>query len=137
MTLKDQMADDVDRVFLSTDDFAAAATYVPDTEDTDGFAVDLVEGDVDEQFVATDSGIAEQRRAQFSGSLAVIRAGIAVLEGSARDPRRGDRLVFTTGSAAGTWSIERHAPDLGGGVVLFARLETRFASGGQGAMGSA
>lgn len=122
MTLKTDMAADLSDVFLNTDEFADTATYTPNGASTT-FSATLVPGDVEESMLPAPSGEADRRLVQFTGSLALLRAGILVVEGTVRDPRRLDSFVIASGACAGTWVVERVSPDLGGGVILFSRYE--------------
>ncbi len=122
MTLKTQMAADLTALFLNTDEFADTGTYTPNGA-ASGFSVTLAPGDIDESFLPTPSGQADRRMAAFTGVLSLIRAGILVIEGTVRDPRRLDSFVISSGPYAGTWVVERYSADLGGGVILYARFE--------------
>lgn len=125
MTFKTDMAADVLAVFLEEDDFAEAATFMPQ-ESLTGFACVVTPGDIEEGFPEVGSGRANQLRAPFVGDRAALRTAIGVIEaGVPRDPRRGDRLVFASGAYLGTWMLERVANDVGGAITMFGRCETR------------
>jgi hypothetical protein len=140
VTLKADMAADLTGLFLDTGEFAEDASYYPNGTAigaTTSFAVKAVPGDVTEAFLATVSGEADQRIAQFVASLAVLRAGMATVEGTARDPRRGDYLTVASGAYAGTWVVATFALDLGGGATLTCRYEQRNQIAGVGVIGQA
>lgn len=125
MTFRDDMATDLSEVFLDTDDFAETAAFMP-AEALTSFACTVTPGDVEQGFVDVHSGTANQLRALFVGIRATLRTGIAAIEaGVARDPRRGDRLVFASGAYIGTWFIERVSVDNGGAISMYGRCETR------------
>lgn len=135
MTFKDDMAADLAAVMINTSDFAEAVTYTPNGTAVGvptTFALDAVPGDIEPAFLATTSGEAEQRLAQFVAVRTAVRAGILTIEGTVRDPRRGDRLTVAAGGYAGTWTIERMWADLGGAVVLFGRFEVHNQFSGDG-----
>jgi hypothetical protein len=135
VTLKTQMAADLTALFLNTDEFADAATYTPNgtaISATTTFSLNLVPGDVDPSFLPTVSGQQEQRAAQFVAVLSLVQAGILVVEGTSRDPRRGDSFVIASGAYDGTWLIERVWADIGGGVTFFARQALRNQIAGVG-----
>jgi hypothetical protein len=139
MTLKSQMAADLTALFLNTDEFAESTTYTPNGTAigaTTTFSLNVVPGDIDPAFLPTVSGEQDQRTAQFVAVLSLVQAGIATVEGSSRDPRRGDSLVIASGAYAGTWIVERQWADLGGGVALFVRQAVRNQIAGAGVIGT-
>ncbi len=140
MTLKTDMAADLTALFMDTDEFADTAAYTPNgtptVPATTTFSLAVVPGDVDPAYLPTVSGQAEQRTAQFIAVLSLIRAGILVVEGTARDPRRGDSLVFASGAYSGTWVVERFWSDLGGGVTLYCVAAVRNQVAGDGVIES-
>ncbi len=139
MTLKSDMAADLTSLFLDTNEFAEDVTYYPNGTPltaTVSFALKAVPGDVAEAFLATASGEADQRLAQFTAVLSLIQAGILVVEGTSRDPRRGDYLVVASGAYAGTWVVTGIALDLGGGATLSCRFEQRNQVAGAGVVQS-
>lgn len=132
MTFQDDLADDVDNVFLNTSEYAVSATFKAKGDAT-GFAVSVVFGDPDPSTIQVIEGNKSTRSSRILVDRTVIRAGIAAALGTARDPLRGDELIVASGADAGTWRVQEASPDLGDAIVLDARLSTPRVLGGQNA----
>lgn len=123
----DVVAADTARM-VTTDEAGTACTYYPQGSAT-GFAAIVAVGDNQDQQVAIAAGIADRRTMPVLGLLAPLSAGIAIIEGDARPPRLGDRLVFTDAAIAGEWTITAAIPDQGGGVQMTLMEQTTLAAG--------
>jgi len=126
MTLKDQMADDADAIFLNTDEFADDATFTPKGEAA-GFACKVVMGDPQPGYVQIDGGQEDRRAAVAMLSRATVRDGIFAMCGNDRDPIKGDTLTVDSGAYAGAWFVSSSQGDDGGMIaanVVWAKLAT-------------
>jgi hypothetical protein len=119
MTFKSQMADDLAAV-LNSSEFDEPAEYYPGLEGSTHFTVRIVRGDITTGASSFDQGTEHTRTCEAVLIRSVVRAGILVLESTARDPRRGDRITFTDDSeSAGIWIVSAvGAVDVGGGVTV-------------------
>lgn len=133
MTLRDQMAADLSRVFLNVDEFAEAALFYP-AAGASSFSITLAPADPSDAFAVATAGVDEQRDVQATGRLSLIRAGILAIEGTVRDPARGDLVVFASGVYAGTWVMRSFAADVGDGVVLNLHYEAHHNIAAKGAV---
>lgn len=119
MTLRDQLDDDLS-VFLNTDDFAEAAKFQPRGV-APGFDIVVLRGDAQPN-VSGDPVRGPSQVVRLLADLAVIRAGIAALEGTARDPVEGDRVVVGADIVT-LQAPEREASD-SNAVHLFGTIAT-------------
>ncbi len=133
MTLKSQMASDVANVFLRSDDFAEAATFIPKGVANPGFACLVIFGDITPSISGMPIGVQESRPGQAFGNRAALRAGIGQILGQERDPLHGDQVAVAAGANAGTWKIEHSVSDIGGGVTMELVLLVLYAPGGPNA----
>lgn len=122
---KDAARADLAAVFLNTSEFAESATFLPDGKEG-GFELDVVMGDVDQEFIEAETGVAQDRQAQALVSRAVVLAG------AHRMPRKGDRLCFPADAAyAGEWTVMQAEDDNLGGVLMRVRQARPFNAGGK------
>jgi len=118
MTFKADLAEDL-RLVLNASEIDEAATYYP-VDSASSFAVRVARGDIQTGSAQFDQGIEHTRTCEAVLIRAVVRAGIETIEGTARDPKRGDRLVFTEDSdPTRSWYVSAPgAIDVGGGVTV-------------------
>lgn len=118
MTFKADLAEDLRQV-LNASEIDEAATYYP-VDSADGFAVRVVRGDIQTGSAQFDQGTEHTRTCEAVLIRSVVRAGIEVIEGTARDPKRGDRLTFDDDDEdARSWYIAAPgAIDVGGAVTV-------------------
>lgn len=119
MTFKDQMANDLAAV-LNASEFDEEGEFYPTREGTSHFTVRLIRGDISTTASPFDQGTEHTRTCDAILIRSVVRAGIEVIESTARDPRRGDRITFTDDDdATAEWVIAAvGAVDVGGGVTV-------------------
>lgn len=133
MTLKDLATADVVNVFGNLGEFAENALCFPDGG-APSFPVVLTLGDIADLIQLSDNNENDQRRMQVLGPLPTLQSGFLSLQGTSRNPRRGDVFTFAGVAVAGRWTVENAAEDDLGGCMMWIRREVRHASGGTGAM---
>ncbi len=131
MTFKSQMAEDLAAV-LNSAEFDEPAEYYPG-DSTSHFTVRIVRGDIQTGAAQFEQGTEHTRACEAILIRSVIRAGIAVIESTARDPKRGDRITFTDDSdATSEWSVASvGAVDVGGGITVQLVCDTYGNPGGR------
>lgn len=133
MSLSSIMAADVSAVFLNTDDFGQAATFLALNGAT-AFACTVMPTDPNPSMVQISEGTESRRESRFLASLSVLRAGILADLGTARDPGRGDAVTIASGADAGTWVVRTISADTGDGVVMDCILSDMHSLYGAGAV---
>lgn len=133
MTFKADLAEDLRQV-LNAEEIDEAATYYPG-ESATGFPVRIVRGDIQTAAAQFEQGTEHTRMCEAILIRSVIRAGIEVIESTARDPKRGDRITFTDDDeATAEWSVAAvGAVDVGGGVTVQLICDTYGNPGGRSA----
>jgi hypothetical protein len=111
MSLADDILNDA-ALFLSSDDFATAATYKPGNTGA-GTACKVVVNESDAQLVVIREGQAESREAIIAAPSSVVVT-----------PHRGDSFVIASGPHAGTWMVNEPQARDAGITSLRCRLET-------------
>lgn len=136
MTFKADLAEDLRQV-LNAEQFDEAATYYPKGSAT-GFAVRVVRGDITTGSAGFDQGTEQTRSCEAVLIRSVVRAGIETLDGAERDPRKGDKLVFTEDDdPTAEWFVQGPgATDAGGGVTVQLVSDTFGNPAGRGAVES-
>ena len=132
MSFQDDLAADVANVFGNAEEFGQTASYRPRGAATT-FNLIVTFGDPDESVQQMQAGQSVDRVVRAMVSLAVVRAGIAVIEVTARDPGRGDLFTIASGADAGTWVVQDAVPDLGGAVQLTVSFDRQRIYGAEGA----
>ncbi len=133
MTFKENLAEDLRQV-LNADEVDEPAEYYPVGSAT-SFTVRAVRGDIQTGSATFDQGTEHTRSCDATLIRSVIRAGIAVIEGTARDPKRGDKLCFTDDDeATASWFIAGPGQiDVGGGVTVTLQSDDYGNPGGSNA----
>lgn len=119
---------------MDSDEFGMACGYRPAGQGSTAGVV-VVFGDVQqtpEQTIDGETVLASV--CQVIGHRPALRTAIETVVDAARDPKRDDALVVASGELAGTWVIESVGQDVGGGVEMQCRRETRWRSAGPGAV---
>lgn len=118
MTFKSELAEDLRQV-LNAEQFDEAATYYP-ADSESGFSVRAVRSDVQTGSAQIEQGTEHTRACEAVLIRSVVRAGIETIEGTARDPKRGDRLTFDDDDDdTRSWYVAAPgAIDVGGGVTV-------------------
>lgn len=117
MTFKEDLAEDL-RQTLNASEIDEAATYYPADDDT-GFAVRAVRGDIQTGSAQFEQGTEHTRTCEAILLRSVVRAGIEVIDGTARDPMRGDIITFDDDDDDREWFIAGPgAVDVGGAVTV-------------------
>lgn len=118
MSFKSDLAEDLRQV-LNASEIDEAATYYP-VDSVTGFAVRVTRGDITTGSAQFDQGTEHTRTCEAVLIRSVVRVGIASVEGTARDPKRGDRLRFDEDDeASADWFVSAPgAVDVGGAVTV-------------------
>lgn len=132
MTFKADLAEDL-RLILTSSEIDEAASYFP-RDSVTSFACRVIRGDILTGAAGFDQGTEHTRTTQAVLLRSVIRSGTATLEGSARDPQRGDRIRFTEDDeATAEWYVAAvGAVDVGGGIAVQLEQNDYGNPGGQG-----
>ena len=129
MSLASLMARDVSAILLRPADGAEVGTFLPEEqgESGTGFPCTLRLGTDTTGIVVEDHGELDNRRDDALGDLSLIRAGLATLLGTARDPRRGDMWRCPSGGHAGLWAVDDLTAHGQGAVTFRLRMEKTVA----------
>jgi hypothetical protein len=133
MTFKDQLAEDL-RLMLNASEVDEPAEYYPE-DSSSHFTVRIVRGDIQTGAAAFDQGTEHTRTCEAVLIRSVVRAGILVIESAARDPKRGDKILFTDDSdSTAEWFVTGPGSvDVGGGVNVTLQCDDYGDPGGRSA----
>jgi hypothetical protein len=129
MTVLTDMAADLARI-LSSNEFDESGTYYPKGFAT-GFTARLIRGDVTTNSANFDQGVEATRTCSATLARASTRTAIAAIVGTARDPKRGDKITLSDGD----WYVAGpDAMDVGDGVNISLERDDYSQAAGTGAV---
>lgn len=133
MTFKQQMADDLAAI-ANAAEFDEAGEFYPGETGSNHFTVRVVRGDIRTGMSTFEQGTEHTRVCTAVLIRSELRAGILAIESTAREPRRGDRILFTDDNEpTAVWYVAAAAAvDVGGGLTVDLECDDYGNPGGRG-----